>query len=162
MQERAEQDKVKSRQSPAFEECKSKEERRRLLNKWKAEEIARKQKERERAFEQYMEERPDQYPLFRQKPFLLTDFRYNRHAGKKEREQMFNQYEEEEEARRQKEREKALDQYREEQPNQYPKSYFFDKLPTERNQEEEEEAENKFREEIKNHKKKVDKKAIIN
>ena len=85
VQEEAQQDKVKASRIAELEECKSKEDKRRLLNRWKAEEIARKQKERERAFEQYMEERPDQYPLFRQKSFLLPAFKFKPNVGKKER-----------------------------------------------------------------------------
>ena len=70
-------------------------------------------------------------------------------------------YKEEEEARKQKERRKGFEQYMEEQPDQYPKSFLLNSLPTgcktEREQEEDE-----AKKEIEIHKKKVNEKARIN
>ena len=57
-QEKAEEEECKAEE----EECKSKEERRVLLNKWKTEEIVRKQREREKRFEKYLTEHPVPIP----------------------------------------------------------------------------------------------------
>ena len=99
--------------------------------------MTRKQREKDRALEKYMEEHPYKYPLFTHR--LLLHDNMNRSPDLKE------------EARK----EKANDQFIKEHPDQNPPT----NCETGRNLEEEEKAENKFREEMKNHKKKVEEKA---
>ena len=107
-QEKAEEDKIKTSQIAKFEECKSKEERRVLLNKWKTEEIVRKQREREKLFEKYVTEHPVQYPRYNASlNFQIRDFKLQ--DSERNKKQKIWDMIDKEEAR--KEIEKANDQF---------------------------------------------------
>ena len=69
--------------------------------------MARKQREGERAFEQYKEEHPDQYTLFRLKLLLLSENVCKiQDLGQHEREKFFDLHIDKEEARKERDCEK--------------------------------------------------------